>query len=65
MFTKDTYISDILALYPIAESFFLSQDLHCAGCPSSSGDTIEIACEIHGIDINSFINELNAYLGLG
>jgi hybrid cluster-associated redox disulfide protein len=36
--------------------------MHCLGCPSSSGESIEDACSIHGIDANKLVSELNEFL---
>lgn len=42
---------------------FLSIGMHCLGCPSSRGETVEEACMVHGVDADEFLNALNAFLG--
>jgi hybrid cluster-associated redox disulfide protein len=42
--------------------FFLEIGMHCLGCPSSRGETIEEACAVHGVDSNKLISDINAYL---
>lgn len=60
--TKDMIISDVLKLDRGTVPIFLNAGMHCLGCPSSSGESIEDACAIHGIDADALIKELNSYL---
>jgi len=60
--TKDMIISDVLALDKGTIPIFLDSGMHCLGCPSSSGESIEDACAIHGIDADKLIEDLNKYL---
>ena len=48
---KDTIIGDILDVAPHTAPIFLSIGMHCLGCPSSRGETVEEACMVHGIDV--------------
>ena len=41
--TKDTVIGDILDIAPNTAPIFLSIGMHCLGCPSSRGETVEQA----------------------
>jgi hybrid cluster-associated redox disulfide protein len=36
--------------------------MHCLGCPSSRGETVEEACMVHGIDCDAFLAQLNHFL---
>jgi hybrid cluster-associated redox disulfide protein len=36
--------------------------MHCLGCPSSRGETVEEACMVHGIDCDSFLIQLNKFI---
>ncbi|MBQ9459671.1 MAG: DUF1858 domain-containing protein [Oscillospiraceae bacterium] len=47
--TKDTVIGDILDVAPQTAPVFLSIGMHCLGCPSSRGETVEEACMVHGL----------------
>ena len=42
--------------------FFLEIGMHCLGCPSASGESIEMACQVHGADVDKLINDINEYL---
>ncbi|MDD3164936.1 MAG: DUF1858 domain-containing protein [Oscillospiraceae bacterium] len=59
---KSTIIGDILSFAPQAAPMFLSIGMHCLGCPSSAGETVEEACMVHGVDADAFLTELNNYL---
>jgi hybrid cluster-associated redox disulfide protein len=60
--TKDMIISDILKLDRGTIPILLSIGMHCLGCPSSSGESLEDACAIHGIDVDQIVKELNDFL---
>ena len=53
MITKDTIIGDIAPI-------FLSIGMHCLGCPSSRGETVEQACAVHGVDVEKLLEAVNA-----
>lgn len=60
--TKDTIIGDVLDFDKSAGRFFLEIGMHCLGCPSARGETIEEACEVHGTDVEELLEKLNDYL---
>lgn len=60
--TKDMIIADVLNIDRGTVPILLNAGMHCLGCPSSSGESIEDACSIHGIDADKLIVELNKYL---
>ena len=41
--TKDTIIGDILDIDRTTAPFFLEMGMHCLGCPSARGETLEQA----------------------
>ena len=57
---KNITIGELLKEYPEKAEILLSAGMHCLGCPASQGETIEEACEVHGIDVDELIKELNA-----
>ena len=61
--TKDTIIGDILDIAPETAPLFFSIGMHCLGCPASRGETVEQACQVHGIDVDAFLVEVNAAVG--
>ena len=60
--TKDTIIGSVLDVAPQAAPLFLAIGMHCLGCPSSRGETVEEACMVHGIDCDSFLAQLNKFI---
>ncbi|MGE5613801.1 MAG: DUF1858 domain-containing protein [Bacillota bacterium] len=60
--TKDMIIADILRLDRGTVPILLKIGMHCLGCPSSSGESLEDACAIHGVDVDKIVDELNEYL---
>ena len=60
MIEKTTKIGDLLAQAPEKAQILLEAGMHCLGCPASQAETIEEACEVHGIDVDELIKQLNA-----
>lgn len=59
MITKDMILGDLLKQYLQAGDILKESGMHCLGCPSSQVETIEDACGVHGMDINSLLEKLN------
>ena len=60
--TKDSIIGDVLDMAPETAQFFFAIGMHCLGCPSSRGETVEEACMVHGVDCEPFLAQLNHFL---
>ena len=60
--TKDTIIMDVLKINPDTAQFFYEIGMHCLGCPSASGESIEMACAVHGVDADELIAKINDYI---
>ena len=61
--TKDTLIGDILDADRGTAKYFLEMGMHCLGCPSARGESIEQACEVHGANCDELVEKLNFFLG--
>ncbi|MBO5290644.1 MAG: DUF1858 domain-containing protein [Clostridia bacterium] len=61
--TKDTVIGTILDAAPETAPFFLEMGMHCLGCPASRGETVEMACAVHGVNADELIEKINKFLG--
>ena len=57
--TKDTIIGDILDIAPQTAPIFLSIGMHCLGCPSSRGETVEEAGAGHGVEVEKLLAVVN------
>lgn len=60
--TKDMIISDVLKVDADLAPFFFTIGMHCLGCPSASGETIEEACMVHNTDCDELIEKMNEFL---
>lgn len=60
--TKDMLIGDILDEEPGTAMFFFEMGMHCLGCPASRGESVEEACEVHGVDCDAIVVRINEYL---
>ena len=60
MITKDMLIFEIIESKPEAIQILTEAGMHCIGCPASAGETLEEACEVHGIDVEEVLAKLNA-----
>ena len=63
--TKDTIIGSVLDIAPQAAPLFLAIGMHCLGCPSSRGETVEQACAVHGVSVDALLEKINALIPAG
>ena len=60
--TKQTIMGDMLE-YDGGIAYILMQSgMHCVGCPSSIGESLEEACMVHGLDADAVLNDIKEYL---
>ena len=57
---KEMLIGDILAMDMTIAPILMASGMHCIGCPASSGETLEEAVGVHGLDADE-----SALQGLG
>ncbi len=60
--TKDMIIADLISIDKGIMVILMQEGMHCVGCPSSQGETLEEACMVHGLDCNSIVKDINEYL---
>ena len=60
MIDKTMKIGDLLQAYPDKADLLLEAGMHCLGCMVAHEETIEEACEVHGIDVDEMLEKLNA-----
>ncbi len=61
VYTRDTLIGEVLDSNMSLAEYFLDMGMHCLGCPASRGESIEEACEVHGVDCEELLERLNAH----
>lgn len=59
--TKNTIIQEVLEADRNAAIVLMQAGMHCVGCPSSIGESLEEACMVHGIDCDVLVKDLNDY----
>lgn len=60
--TKDMIISEILKIDPTIAPILMAAGMHCLGCPSAQGESLEMACAVHGLDADSIVKSINEFL---
>lgn len=53
--TKEMTIGEILRTNPDAAAVLMDAGMHCLGCPSAQGESLEEAALVHGIDIDALM----------
>ena len=59
---KNTIIGNVLDIAPQTAPLFHAIGMHCLGCPSARGETVEEACMVHGIDCDAFRTQVNRFI---
>ena len=60
--TKDMTIGELLMMDRSAGAILMQNGMHCVGCPSAAGETLEEASMVHGMDIDKLLSDINTYL---
>ena len=60
--TKDSIIGDVLDYEIETAEYFFEIGMHCLGCPSARGESIEDACAVHGTDADKLVKKINDLL---
>ncbi len=58
-FDKNTLLGDLLKIAPEKAEILLDAGMHCLSCPASQMESIEEACQVHGIDVDELLEKLN------
>ena len=57
--TKEMTIEDVVTNYPETIKVFMRAGLGCLGCSAARFEIIEQGAQVHGIDIDQLILDLN------
>lgn len=60
--TKESIIGEVLDYDMGTAKFFLEMGMHCLGCPTARGESIEDACMVHGTNADELVAAINDYL---
>ena len=58
--TADMNIREVLEKYPETIPVFIKNNIGCIGCIAASFENIRDIALVHGIDVKTFLEELNA-----
>lgn len=61
--TKDMTIAQAIAADQNIIPVLLEIGMHCLGCPSAQGETLEEAAMVHGLDPEDLMDRISAHLG--
>ena len=61
--TKEMTIGEILRTNPDVASILMEEGMHCLGCPSAQGESLEEAAMVHGMDADVLVQQINDFLG--
>lgn len=59
---KDMLIGQLLNVDEGIAPILMRVGMHCLGCPSAQGESLEEACMVHGIPVDGVVDAINEYL---
>ena len=59
---KDMIIADMLKIDPGIAAILMASGMHCIGCPSAQGETLDEAAMVHGMNADELVVNVNEYL---
>ena len=60
--TKKTTMGEMLEYDNGIAYVLMNSGMHCVGCPSSIGESLEEACMVHGLDSDAVLAQIQEYL---
>lgn len=60
--SKDMIISDIISIDANLVPILINAGMHCIGCPSAQGESLEEAALVHGLNADELVDALNGFL---
>ena len=59
---KEMIIADMLKIDPGIAAILMASGMHCIGCPSAQGETLDEAAMVHGMNADELVVNVNEYL---
>lgn len=59
---KDMTIAEMIQIDTGIIPILMDAGMHCVGCPSAQGESLEEAAMVHGMDSDALISQINEYL---
>lgn len=60
--SKKMTIGQLLAVDPNIAPILMRMGMHCLGCPSAQGESLEEAAMVHGMDADVIEKQINDFL---
>ena len=60
--TREMTLGEAIRTNEAVVPILLGAGMHCLGCPSAQGESIEEAAMVHGIDPDALVKEINDFL---
>ena len=60
--TKEMTMGQILGVDPDIAFVLMDCGMHCVGCPSSIGESLEQACMVHELDADDVLGRITSFL---
>ncbi len=60
--SKDMLIGELIQMHELIAPMLMRAGMHCLGCPSAQGESLEEACMVHGIDVDALVAGINEVL---
>ncbi|MFV0528295.1 MAG: DUF1858 domain-containing protein [Lachnospiraceae bacterium] len=60
--SKDMLIGELLQVDANIATILMRAGMHCLGCPSAQGESLEEAAMVHGIDASVLEKQINDFL---
>ena len=60
--SKDMLIGQLVNMDELIPQMLMRAGMHCLGCPSAQGESLEEACMVHGIDCDGLVSQMNEIL---
>ncbi len=61
--SKEMIIGELIQIDPNIVAILMRAGMHCIGCPSSQGESLEEAAMVHGLDADLLVDQINDFLG--
>lgn len=61
--TTQIKIGELLKVDEGMADILKNMGMHCVGCPSSRNETLEEACDVHGLDADDVLEDILGFLG--
>ncbi len=60
--SKGMLIGELVQMNEAIPAMLMRAGMHCLGCPSAQGESLEEACMAHGIDCDTLVANMNQVL---